>query len=327
MKQISIRKFALVLACAIATPWIGVSASGQEAGFPDFTFSPSDAVSVQPEGELKIYQRNGANLSASIFGVDAGSQCGLAMEVVFDENGKDVWFYNPISTAQTSLTWVKGEIKGDKVVIPEGSLAWYGDYMTYYTAYILTNLKKTADGEGFDAYECIPGDIEFSYIDGIFTLLPNSTGEAAIGLMRYSTDQFIIENDMNYKWLGYGDLSTTYSPFIDTPLAGPSASAEIKKYSFTYVTAPDAPRAGHLVDVAFEGSKMFVRGLSPQIDADQWIYADVSDGKVVFPANQYVGINELDMGKCFMYLFIQWRIGTSGRYGLSRFRRKHSVRI
>ncbi len=293
---------------------ITLPSANAENGFPDFNFTREDAVIEQPEGELKIYSRSGQNLSAYLGGVEEGDQDGLALQIVFDNDGSTVWFYNPISTAQSSLTWVKGEIRGNKLVIPEGSLAWYGDYGTSYTAYVLTNLRKVEGGEKYDAYECIPGDIEFTYSDSEFKLLPNESGIAAIGLMRFSTDEFIIENNMNYKWLGYGDIETAYAPFTEEPAAGPSADAEVRKYAFTYTNAVDGPRQGHLVDVAFEDARFYVRGLSESILPDFWVHADIDGNNIVFPENQYVNMAKIDYDNCFMYLFSSKLTEIDGEY-------------
>lgn len=288
----------LMAACSV-----NVSAQG-ESDFPKYDFTPTDLVTEQPEGELRIYERNGENLTSFLGGIDEGFQSGRKLEVVFAEDGKTVWFYNIVSTAGDCFSWVKGELRDNKIVIPQGQVLWMVDYGTYYNAYVLCNIRYNMDPDAtaYEIYECIPGDIELSYEDGIISLLPNSSGEAAIGLQRYSTDEFIIEYGLNYKWLGYGDVNSVYKPFDMKPSAAPKSDAIIEKYAFTYSSYPGGSVKGHLVDVAIEDDNFFVRGLS-QIDATEyWANATIKDNEISFNGRQYLGEQRIGFSDYFLFL-------------------------
>lgn len=270
---------------------VGVFSASADDSFPEYNVSPDDVVTEQPAGELKIYERDGIDYRAYLGGVEEGAQTGMEMRVVFDEDGKTIWFYNILSTAQDCFSWVKGTLEDGVVTIPEGTPMWCFDYQTHITAYILCNLKPgSEDKEGTtDAFECIRGNIQFSYVNGDFKLLPNDSGVAAIGLQRYSTDSFIIEYGLNYKWLGYADRDSSYVPFNDVPNAGPSENAEINPYTFTYKDAPWSDEQTYLVDVAIEDSKFFIRGIGAGLGDEYWAVANFDGDKAVFPSKQYFG--------------------------------------
>ncbi len=184
--------------------------------FPEYHFTQADYVTEQPAGTLKLYERQGTNLKSYLGGVAESTQEGGKISIVFADDGRTVWMRNIISTAQDCLVWTKGEIKGDTIVIPQGSVMWFYDFQSYYNAYVLCNIAQNTDPDAkpTESYKCIPGDIKFSYKNGVLKLLPNSSGIAAIGLQRYSTDSFIIEIGYNYLWLGYGDINSVNFPIF-----------------------------------------------------------------------------------------------------------------
>lgn len=273
-----------------------------EYNWPLYDFTREDWVTEQPSGTVKTFEREGQNLVAYLGGTEEATQQGYQMKIVFDEDGETVWFYNIISTAQNCFSWVKGEIKGDKIIIPEGSLMWYGDYGSYNLYYILTNLEYVEADDDYESYQCIPGDIEFQFEDGIITLLPNSSGIAAIGLQRFANDDFYFEYGYNYKWLGYGDLNSTYIPFEQQPNVGPSDDAQICQYSFTYSTLPEEMPTGHIVDVVFEEDKIWIKGIDDKTASDAWVYAEISGDNAIFPSSQYLGSYSIGYSDCLIYL-------------------------
>lgn len=312
MKRKLLKRLAATVVPALLAPSIPALA---EDTFPEYSFSADDCVREQPEGELKTYQRDGGNLKSYLGGVAAGEQNGLKMDLVFADDGKTVWFHNLVSTAQDCFVWTKGEIRDDRIVIPQGTPMWFYDFGTYTTAYVLCNLKENPDSDPSspDGFECIPGDIEFSYVDGVVKLLPNSSGIAAVGLQRYSTDPFIIDNGFNYKWLGYGDINSEYTVFDEIPVSEPKDTGSAARYAFTYKSEPGGATCGHLVDVLEEDGKLRVRGLSQIFGSDYWTTADMVGNKVIFPAKQYLGIDRDGYDDFFLYLCSS-RMSTDGEY-------------
>ncbi len=273
--------------------------------FPEYHFTQADYVTEQPAGTLKLYERQGTNLKSYLGGVAESTQEGGKISIVFADDGRTVWMRNIISTAQDCLVWTKGEIKGDTIVIPQGSVMWFYDFQSYYNAYVLCNIAQNTDPDAkpTESYKCIPGDIKFSYKNGVLKLLPNSSGIVAIGLQRYSTDSFIIEIGYNYLWLGYGDINSIYTPFTDTPTAAPAQPEKAEKYAFTYKTRPDGVTCGHVVDVTKENNKLYVRGMSQVFGTEYWANADISGISATFPAKQYLGVDTINFcEEFFLYL-------------------------
>lgn len=299
----SLRKRLMVATMLLATGCASVFAQDNQ-DFPVYDFKAEDCIKTQPEGELKVYERNGDNYTSYLGGVVEGIQSGQRLEVVFGDDGKTVWFYNIVSTACDCFSWVKGEIEGNKITIPAGQPMWFLDYGSYYNAYVLCNLAENEDPDAtaYETYKCIPGDIELSYENGEIKLLPNQSGIAAIGLQRYSTDSFIIEYGLNYKWLGYGDVGSEYAPFDAVPTKGPSDEIPQLQYAFTYSTAVGGETTGHLVDVAIDGENFYVRGLSQTTSPDSWAKGEIKGGQLVFPAKQYLGIQRVNFADHFIYL-------------------------
>lgn len=248
----------------------------------DGTETP-EYVTTQPEGELKTYVRSGQNMTAVMGGVVDGTQDGRAMNIVFAPDGKTVWFDKIVSATTATFGWIKGEIEGDKIVIAPGQYAWYYDYGTYYTAYSVDRIVPNPDGTAtnYDTYLTSEGDIEFSIgEDGTLTLLPDENGIAAIGLIRRTTDDFLVEYGYADKWLGYGDANTVYTPFEANYTEGPAEGTELQDFSMTYdLYVGSNERTGHLTKGAIVGDKIYIQGAS-QYMPEAWLVGTIDGNKV-----------------------------------------------
>lgn len=249
-------------------------------------------VTTQPEGELKTYVRSGDNMTAVMGGIVDGQQDGRAMNIVFAPDGKTVWFDKMISATTATFGWIKGEIEGDKIVIKSGQYAWYYDYGTYYTAYSVERIVPNPDGNAtnYDTYMTAEGDIEFSIAeDGTLTLLPDANGVAAIGLIRRTTDEFLVEYGYDGKWLGYGDQNTVYTPFEANFNEGPAEGTELQDFAMTYdMYVGSTERSGHLTKGAIVGDKIYIQGASQYLK-DAWLVGTIQGNKVTVD-KQLVGI-------------------------------------
>lgn len=255
--------------------------------------SQEDYLTRQPDGEVRNYVRSGKTLVSMMGGVGEFSQDGMPLTVVFDPDGKTVWFYRLVVAGEGTFGWIKGGLEGDKIVIPSGQVAWYYDYGSYYTAYVVTRIKPNPDGspETYDSYQRAEGDIEFSIDDeGIMTLLPGTDGYTGMGLCRDSSDPFLVEYGFNGKWLGYGDLETTYTPMYKTPSEGPSDDACISQYTMTYDMSSLTETSGYnFVDVAVEDDRIFIRGIMSALP-QSWMEGRIEGTKAIFENYQVAGI-------------------------------------
>lgn len=256
--------------------------------------STSDYVTEQPEGELRTYVRTGDNLISILGGIVDDTQNGQTMKVIFAPDGKTVWFYEIVSSASSCLGWIKGEFNDakDRITIAEGQKAWYYYDGSYYTAYTVCRIEPNPEGsaENYDNYKYKPGEIVFSYAsDGTMKLLPDENGVAAIGLIRDSDDPFLVEYGFNGKWLGYGDVNTTYIPFTEQFNQAPDETLERQNFSLMYDVDTEGGRTGRIVNVVFDGGKIYVQGVF-SLMPEAWLIGEVSGDKAVFRAHQQLGV-------------------------------------
>lgn len=247
-------------------------------------------VTTQPEGELKTYVRSGQNVKAVMGGVVDGTQDGMTMKIVFAPDGKTVWFDKIISATLDTFGWIKGEIEGDNIIIPAGQYAWYYDYGSYYTGYTVNRIVPNPDGtpSNYDTYMAADGDIVFSMNeDGSLALQPDENGIAAIGLIRDTTEPFMVEYGYDGKWLGYGDINTVYTPFDEEMTEGPAEGTELSDYAMTYYQELGGERTGHLAKAAIVDDKIYIQGASVNLP-DAWLVGEIADGVVTFK-KQLVG--------------------------------------
>lgn len=142
----------------------------------------------------------------------------------------------------------------------------------------------------YDTYMTAEGDIEFSIAeDGTLTLLPDANGVAAIGLIRRTTDEFLVEYGYDGKWLGYGDQNTVYTPFEANFNEGPAEGTELQDFAMTYdLYVNSAERSGHLTKGAIVGDKIYIQGASQYLK-DAWLVGTIQGNKVTVD-KQLVGI-------------------------------------
>ncbi len=253
-----------------------------------------DYITEQPEGELRTYVRDGLSYSSVLGGIIEQTQDGQRLQVVFDADGKTVWFYEIVGAAGMCYGWVKGEFNEtkDKITVKEGQYAWFYDYGSYYTGYKVCRIVPNPDGtaENYDIFEYVPGDIEYSYAeDGTITLLADENGVAAIGLIRDSTDSFIVDNGLNGKWLGYGDMYSVYTTFEENFNQAPSEDLLRESYSFVYDVDTEGNRFGHILTAVFDNDKVYVQGIFSYLP-EAWLIGTVENDKVTFSAGQQLGV-------------------------------------
>ncbi len=256
--------------------------------------STSDYVTEQPEGELRTYVRTGDNMVSVLGGIIDGTQNGQTMKVVFAPDDKTVWFYEIVSSASSCFGWIKGEFNDakDRITIAEGQKAWYYYDGSYYTAYTVCRIEQNPEGsaENYDNYRYKPGEIVFSYAsDGTMKLLPDENGVAAIGLIRDSDDPFIVEYGLNGKWLGYGDVNTTYIPFTEQFNQAPDETLERQNFSLMYDIDTEGGRTGRIVNVVFDGDTIYLQGVFSLLP-EAWIKGEVRGDKAVFKTHQLLGV-------------------------------------
>lgn len=259
-------------------------------------YEESDCVREQPEGELRTYVRYGEKIEAAMGGTVKDIQAGLNLDVVFAPDGKTIWFHNILASSLDCNSWVKGEIKDDKVVIPSGQLMTFMDYGSYYNAPRLMMLEenKEAAENSYDRYTCTDRDIVLTYEDGVFRLPEGSV----IGLERNSSDPVVIDLEMNGLWLGYADLGSTYYPLEDVPAVFPTSGVET--WSVKYNSGfGDEYFTGHTLEIAIENDNVYIKGLFGPDLPEYVIKGHMEGDKVRFQSGQYLGVLDMNWGEIY----------------------------
>lgn len=154
----------------------------------------------QPEGELRIYSREGRGTFADEFFRDE-SQEGINSEVVFSQDGKKVYFKNIISHAKTN-TWVEGDINGNTITIPLGQMVYWFDKYNYGLRLARVKVNGSLYSYSIDSTGSVTLSIEQNRL-----VLNNTSGNSSTmyydGLALVYTD--IYEGEWSY-YLDYGTV-------------------------------------------------------------------------------------------------------------------------
>lgn len=247
---------------------------------PDITFS-TEVISEQPEGEVRLFQRQGKAYTSDRGIVFTTIQDGNVLEITYAPDGETVYLKNPLSQILKN-TWVKGTLKNNKLTVPAFQCIAFdaqNNYGGILAKLDLVEKKDESTGETYQTYEP-----DFAYTEFCFTL-NKETGTLSLDEL---TDEHsimgVIMTD-NFKWPGFGDFATTYSPFNEqiTTLPGGLTTTE---WAFKYsTTVKDEAR---LVNVAVDGDKIYISQLS-QFTPEATIIGTLKDGKATFKSGQYLG--------------------------------------
>ena len=243
-----------------------------------------DVITEQPEGELKTYVRSGGAMLSFWGYLFSTYQDGGAMQMVFADDGKTVYLKDPISQAAAG-TWVRAELSDDgkTLTMPLNQhIIFYDDYgYGLITAWVDVaiddngNIVATANPEIKEATFTI-GD------DGTISL-NGSSGD--VNTFECSGLGLIYDDDLS--WAAYADWESVYTPFDATPVELPEG-AVLEDFSMFYVDSNGNP-GGKMVKAAQVDNDIYVQGVTSLVP-EGVIKGTLSDNKVTFPSDQYMGI-------------------------------------
>ena len=254
----------------------------------EITNNPPTQFEEGPDPSLptKILTKSGTTFYESPYGIYVQPSDGSATYTVID--GDKVYLRNIWSISSNS-GWLVGSIKDNKATFEFPQLMEvYKSYdMALYDYAVLANeITVEENGETFQTFETAESQtITFSIgADGVWT---NDSPDCLIG--QYAYENFAGENeepDMEWYWLGGGDLIETLTPLDVAPVEVP-AGVEMESWVLL------ADRNGYNVKVGFDGDQCYIEGIGIIAGdglADKVIKGTVKDGKVSFNSGQYLGI-------------------------------------
>ncbi len=243
-----------------------------------------DIIKDQPEGELKIYQRSGGAMYSFWGYLFSTYQDGAAMQMVYADDGKTVYLKDPVSQAAAG-TWVRAELSDDgkTLTMPLNQHIIFYDEVGYgmITAWVEVAMDENGNIKAvpnLDIHEAT-----FTIGDDGTISLNGSSGDvnsfigSGIGLIY----------DDDYTWTTYLDWESVYTPFDGTPVELPEG-AVLEDYSMSYVDSYGTA-GGKMVKVAMMDNDVYVQGFSSYVP-DGVMKGTLSDNKVLFPSDQYLGI-------------------------------------
>ena len=243
-----------------------------------------DVIKDQPEGELKTYQRSGGAMYTFWGYLFTAYQDGGAMQMVFAEDGKTVYLKDPVSQAVAN-TWVKAELSDDgkTLTMPLNQYIIFYDEVDYgmITAWIDVTVDENGNLAATPNYDI--QEVTFTIGDDGTITLNGSTGN--VDTFEGSGVGLIYDDDLT--WAGYVDWESVYTPFDGTPVELPDG-AVLEDYSMSYVDSYGTA-GGKMVKVAMMDNDVYVQGFSSYVP-DGVMKGTLSENKVLFPSDQYVGI-------------------------------------
>ena len=250
--------------------------------FPD----PDDLITEAPAGKKTQYVRDAyywvVGFGWSMFDYKGG----VAAEMVEGDDGF-VYIKNPY-TDFVSDSYLKGKREGDKITV-ELPQAIYrepdydnpGEYNTYYACIM------QEEAPGSDYYNLIDTDILTYTIDGDKITMdldyipqqdPWGGWEYPYYILGLVTDEGI--------WMSEGEAAQTWTSFAGELNEVPDG-VTFEPWAMTYEAG------GQFVDVAVDGSDVYLRNLMPQL-ATSVVKGSIEGGKVVIPSGQYLGLYNAD---------------------------------
>lgn len=232
-------------------------------------------VTEQPAGEVKMYYRSGKNYY-TMDGVNftTDEQYGL-MKVVYDPDGKTVWFKEIVMDLAGYNSWVKGTYNDDKTKISVelgqtvGYLDMYNEYLLLYMFKFDEALQTFVVDEDKKSFEvAVEGE----------SLKVLGTDSQHLLSMVYSSDN---------AWVMLGDYETALSPFSEVAVEVPEGLTT-KDYMLNAIDS-ESNAVTAKVKIGEVGNDVYVQGLLNSLP-EGWLKGKKEGNKVTFANNQFVGI-------------------------------------
>lgn len=231
----------------------------------------------EAEGTEKLYAKEAAG-TFMLGGIMQQYWDDFPAVVVWGEDNA-VYFKDIIST-MASDTYVKGTLEGNKIRIPANQTVEYNEEDGY--GINIGVLKTEFNGNLVDFYYAPEVTEYYINIDSDGSMHLELPGEPFDGenpteyiLGAYYSDTF--------EFLGCGDYFQDYIPTELQPVTMPK-DAEVLKYVYI-----DSFNYADLVDVAFYGDYLYIKGLSAMMP-EGVIRARIEGNKAIVEQNEFLGI-------------------------------------
>lgn len=284
-----------------------------EAGTPDDPDDPGlsdQPIMEEPAGTVQWYScESHAYYPDLNWGIQNHQNVdGVARKVVFSEDGKNVWFRNPISHFVYG-SWAKADIEGETITLPMGQVI------------AVTETKPDADGNteklvwtlGVQTSEQVYDEdwgewktvwsnsdaksIEFSYKDGIISQIDKDIMLALV---------------CEGEFMTYGDVDITMYPINpEKEITRFPENGDVDNWTLSYGFTN---KEGHVIETCTIDDTVYIRGLWAE-SPSATIKGEIKDGKLTIPSCQYLGYTTQEGVDYFVY-FMSCVDGPAGMIAL-----------
>lgn len=267
------------------------------------------AITEQPAGELKSYNRAGQYDYVSSGYLYCGQQDGNRMDIVYAEDGTTVYLKNILCGSGNNFGnyWVEGTIESNEIHVPLGQSIYWSDY--YQANVILAWGWGGLDEEGYPYYELDDRAEEAIYtIDGETITLQGSEGPTGgdYSVMTdyngYGLTAYWEDDDTWSGYLEWNTVLTEREPVVTPTVITEQPEGELVTYmraggsiysSFFGLGATEVD--GKLNVVFAEDGKAYIQNPMWWFDTyNSWVEGtyDEATGIITVPTGQYLSWNE-----------------------------------
>lgn len=234
----------------------------------------TELIKEQPAGTLRTFHGSSKATSVSWGYASTADHDGVARQVVFADNGTDVYFKDPLTKALKD-SWIKGTLKDGIITVETPQLI---DQTTNSKTgetvnWCVQRFKKVVTGVDEDGDDIISYEVD---------------NEKTAMTYIYRNDS-IIQEDKDIKltltsdgeYMIYGEEDVVYTAVKETASSIPKG-AEVETWSFKYGSAASQ------IKVAQDGNELIFKGIWSKYP-EACIKGIIDGDKVYIPSQQYLG--------------------------------------
>lgn len=234
-----------------------------------------------PSGEPVNYTKEAAG-TAVLNGMLIPYMDDFPATIIWGSNNK-VFFKNLISTYPDDY-YIQGKLEGDIITVPAGQVIEYNQEFDESICFgVFRTVPRFEGGEEYIDFVYAPEieSVTFKVAEdgGITMVLPGDPFDGE-NPTEYVAGTYYSDD---YSYAGYGDFFQSYTRLELEQIAIPEG-AEIKQYAYI-----DPFDYASIVDVAFYGDYLYIRGLSSMLP-EGTIRAKINGNRAVVEQNEYLGV-------------------------------------
>lgn len=257
-----------------------------------------ELVTDQPAGTLRTY--HGYSISHYPYMVEIVEPTdGVARDVVFGENGTDIWFKDPLTHAPTG-TWIKGTIQDGIITVETPQLI---DHTEDGKDWYVQRLKKTTesytdeDGKEQTVTSWVP-DTEKTSIT--YQMVGDD-------IVQVKEDDIILGMTSEGDYYYYAETDVVYTRIQGATAVKMPEGIEPETWSIIY----NNDLYGTQGKVVIDGNDFYVKGFWAE-QPEACIKGKIENDKVIIPSQQYLGLLKSPQAVPRFIYFMSSNLDSSG---------------